>query len=62
MTTDYTGGCSCGSVKYTLLDDPIFTHCCHCHLCQQITGSAFITNTSRIQLASAIGGLIPNNT
>ena len=45
MTTNYTGGCSCGSVKYTLLDAPIFTHCCHCHLCQQITGSAFITNT-----------------
>jgi hypothetical protein len=45
MKKNYTGGCSCGSVGYTLLDKPMFTHCCHCHLCQQITGSAFITNT-----------------
>ena len=45
MTTDYTGGCSCGSIRYQLVKEPMFTHCCHCHLCQQITGSAFITNT-----------------
>jgi hypothetical protein len=45
MGKNYSGGCSCGGVRYTLLDEPMFTHCCHCHLCQQITGSAFITNT-----------------
>jgi len=45
MTTDYTGGCSCGSICYELLKEPMFTHCCHCHLCQKITGSAFIINT-----------------
>jgi len=45
MTAHYTGGCSCGLVRYELLTEPMFTHCCHCHLCQQITGSAFITNT-----------------
>lgn len=45
MKKNFSGGCSCGSVRYTLLADPMFTHCCHCHLCQQITGSAFITNT-----------------
>ena len=42
---DYLGGCSCGKIRYELIDEPMFTHCCHCHLCQQITGSAFITNT-----------------
>jgi len=40
------GGCSCDSVRYSLLDKPMFTHCCHCHLCQQLTGSAFIINSS----------------
>lgn len=43
--TEYLGGCSCGKIRYELLAEPMFTHCCHCHLCQQITGSAFITNT-----------------
>ena len=42
---DYLGGCSCGNIRYELIGEPMFTHCCHCHLCQQITGSAFITNT-----------------
>jgi len=40
--TEYYGGCSCGGVRYKLLDEPMFTHACHCHLCQQATGSAFI--------------------
>lgn len=62
--TEYLGGCSCGQIRYELLAEPMFTHCCHCHLCQQITGSAFITNTfieganfklTSGQLASYIG-------
>jgi hypothetical protein len=39
---EYHGGCSCGAVRYKLLTEPMFTHACHCHLCQQVTGSAFI--------------------
>ena len=42
---EYLGGCSCDQIRYELLAEPMFTHCCYCHLCQQITGSAFITNT-----------------
>ena len=38
------GGCSCGQVRYELRKEPMFIHCCHCHLCQQQTGSAFITH------------------
>ena len=38
------GGCSCGQVRYELSKEPMFIHCCHCHLCQQQTGSAFITH------------------
>ena len=39
-----TGGCSCEKVRYELSKEPMFIHCCHCHLCQQQTGSAFITH------------------
>lgn len=39
-----TGGCSCGQVRYKLLDKPIRVHCCHCTDCQRLTGSAFVLN------------------
>ena len=40
-----TGGCSCGQVRFELRGKPMFTHACHCHLCQQSTGSAFILHS-----------------
>jgi hypothetical protein len=41
---EYEGGCECGSVRYTMTDEPIFVNCCHCRQCQKITGSAFAIN------------------
>jgi hypothetical protein len=38
------GGCACGSVRYRLVADPLFIHCCHCLSCQRQTGSAFVIN------------------
>jgi hypothetical protein len=38
------GGCSCGEVRYELLDRPMRVHCCHCTDCQRHTGSAFVLN------------------
>ena len=43
--TKYNGKCSCAQVRYTLKDDPIFTHACHCTLCQRYTASAFIVHS-----------------
>lgn len=49
-----TGGCSCGQVRYRLLDEPMRVHCCHCTDCQRHTGSAFVLNaiieTSEIKI------------
>lgn len=42
--TKLTGGCSCGQVRYRLLDKPMRVHCCHCTDCQRHTGSAFVLN------------------
>lgn len=38
------GRCTCASLRYRLLDRPLFTHCCHCSWCQRETGSAFALN------------------
>ena len=48
------GGCACRAVRYRLMSDPLFTHCCHCLNCQRQTGSAFVINllieTDRVEL------------
>lgn len=44
MTKNLEGGCTCGAVRYRLLDGPMFVHCCHCTVCQTETGSAFVLN------------------
>ncbi len=44
MSVPREGGCACGSVRYRLTSDPLFTHCCHCLNCQRQTGSAFVIN------------------
>ena len=36
-----TGRCQCGAACFTLTTAPLFTYACHCHSCQQRTGSAF---------------------
>ncbi|MBS0445332.1 MAG: GFA family protein [Proteobacteria bacterium] len=38
------GGCTCGRVRYRMLDAPLVVHCCHCRWCQRETGTAFALN------------------
>ncbi len=56
MGSPAQGGCSCGAVRYRLLSEPLFTHCCHCLNCQRQTGSAFVINllieTDRVELVA----------
>ena len=44
VTDSLEGGCTCGALRYRLLDRPLFVHCCHCSWCQRETGSAFAVN------------------
>ena len=41
----HKGGCSCGDVRYHITDEPLFTHACHCKLCQRYTASAFVVHS-----------------
>ncbi|HYM71565.1 MAG TPA: GFA family protein [Stellaceae bacterium] len=38
------GGCACGAIRYTLTNEPMIVHACHCRDCQRLTGSAFAVN------------------
>jgi hypothetical protein len=40
--TTRTGGCLCGSVRYTVKGEPYKSGLCHCIDCRQVTGSAFL--------------------
>jgi hypothetical protein len=44
MAVTREGGCACGAVRYRLVSEPMFVHCCHCLNCQRQTGSAFVIN------------------
>ena len=52
------GRCTCGSVRYRLLEKPIIVHCCHCSWCQRETGSAFVLNalieSDRLQVTGEV--------
>jgi hypothetical protein len=36
-----TGGCLCGSVRYSVRGDPVHVRRCHCANCRKESGSAF---------------------
>lgn len=40
----HEGGCACRFVRYRLLSNPLFIHCCHCRWCQRETGASFALN------------------
>ena len=42
MSVEYTGGCFCGSVRFSCTAEPVFTSYCHCSDCQRSSGSPFV--------------------
>src|SRR5262245_41578668 len=38
------GGCTCREVRFRLMSEPLFVHCCHCRWCQRETGASFALN------------------
>jgi hypothetical protein len=41
MKIPFTGGCSCGAIRYECTAEPIMMFKCHCRDCQQLTGGGF---------------------
>jgi len=44
MTYPLEGGCTCRSIRYSLMREPLIVHCCHCRWCQRETGASFALN------------------
>lgn len=38
------GGCTCGKVRYKVLNTPLIVHACHCRWCQRQTGGPHVIN------------------
>ena len=38
----FTGGCSCGAVRYECTEAPVMMFKCHCRDCQRVTGGGFV--------------------
>ena len=40
----HEGGCNCGHVRYRMTSEPLTVNCCHCRMCQRLSGTAFALN------------------
>src|SRR5271169_3739536 len=65
--SEFTGSCTCRTVRYRLTDKPMFIHCCHCRWCQRETGASFALNAlieaDRVEISGGTVELIdtPSN-
>lgn len=39
MDKPYTGGCACGTVRYSITSEPLFANHCQCRDCQRESGT-----------------------
>jgi hypothetical protein len=57
------GGCGCGSVRYQVHGEPIFTNNCHCTQCQHQTGSTSVVNAFfEMERIALLSGQLAENT
>jgi hypothetical protein len=41
MTTPFSGGCTCGAIRYVCKSEPVAMLNCHCQDCQRSSGAPF---------------------
>ena len=52
------GGCTCGKVKYSINEKPLFTQACHCVDCKISTGSSYVIHTTILENSLSIDGKV----
>lgn len=59
MTPPFSGGCTCGSIRYTCSGEPVAMLSCHCRDCQQSSGAAFasgvVVRVAEVQISGSPG-------
>ena len=60
MTQNYElkGGCTCGKVKYSINEKPLFTQACHCVDCKISTGSSYVIHTTILENSLSVDGKV----
>ena len=59
--TSYTGGCTCGEVRYVITADPVRSFQCQCRDCQRDTGSGHASVMVFPRAAMQISGGVVEN-
>ena len=58
QTSEYSGGCACGAVRYTISAAPAFSFHCQCRQCQRATGtghaSLFVVPADAVSLSGEL--------
>ena len=52
------GGCTCGKVKYSINEKPLFTQACHCVDCKISTGSSYVIHTTILDKTLFVDGKV----
>ena len=52
------GGCTCGKVKYSISEKPLFTQACHCVDCKISTGSSYVIHTTILDKTLSVDGKV----
>ena len=52
------GGCTCGKVKYSISEKPLFSQACHCVDCKISTGSSYVIHTTILDKTLSVDGKV----
>ena len=56
MTSDPSGGCLCGAIRYRIAGAPVFVGQCYCKDCQKATGTGHATVIGVLETQLSVAG------
>lgn len=56
MTSNYTGGCACGAIRYQIATEPFMAFHCQCRSCQKATGTGHASAMAFPRAAATVIG------
>lgn len=56
MTSNYSGGCACGAIRYEIAAEPAMAFHCQCRACQKATGTGHASAMAFPRAAATVTG------